>query len=79
MPSTYEPVYTVWRRSDNYVDASATNGPPRGWTFRDMDTKNLVIVSFEELLVTADWPAAAIRIKAERVADEMNGIMPAWV
>ena len=71
-------IYCVWRRSDNYISASAADRAPRGWTYIDRDTKERVTVTFEELLVTSDWQAAVIRIKAERVADEMNGIKPAW-
>ena len=58
------PVYTVWRRHpDGYVNADAGPGSaPRGWNE----------ITFEVLLVTDEWIAAHARIRAERVADEMN-------
>ena len=74
----YTPVYTVWRRSDDgYVTASASNsgGAPHSTTRRDAETGELVTVTFEVLLVTKDWAAAHARIRAERVADEMNGTL----
>jgi hypothetical protein len=84
MPVPYEPTYCVWRRSDGYVDASAGSSVPRGWTFRgwtfrEQKTGALVTVTFEELLVTKDWRGASARIRAERVADEMNGVTLAWM
>jgi hypothetical protein len=63
--------YIVWRRNDGYVSATCGSRLPRGWKYRDKDTGELVEVTFEELLVTDDWPAAHARIRAERVADEM--------
>lgn len=61
--------FVVWRRQPDGL-VSATCGQPRGWHYRDGDT--LVQVTFDELLVTDDWPAARTRIKAERIAAQMN-------
>jgi hypothetical protein len=63
--------YIVWRRSDGHVSATTGKKLPSGWRYRDHGTGELVEVTFEELLVTDDWPAAHARIRAERVADEM--------
>lgn len=63
--------FVVWRRQPDGL-VSATCGQPRGWSHRDRDGDTLVQVAFDELLVTDDWPAARTRIKAERIAAQMN-------
>jgi hypothetical protein len=72
---TADDTFTVWRRHpDGHVNASAGSRLPAGWTHPGASPgDDRVAVTFEELLVTGDWPAAHARIRAEHIADDMTG------
>ena len=70
-------IYHVWRRSDGYVNASATSQP--GWSkFYLSKTEPVGLhgtidgapATFKHLLTTTDWPKARKCILRERGVEE---------
>jgi len=57
--------YVVWKRNDGFISASTGSTVPRTWTGR-----NGTVNSFEELLVTDNWPDARDRIEYEHAFAE---------